>query len=326
MTFLSERSSKKKLIVKEFIKFVLGLKGIWRTLLCVYLFYRYFHQTSVCLLILSAINTFFRCIVSTAGCHRYFSHKSYKCHPIIAHIWAIGSLSNELGETIYWCLLHGKHHQECDGVKDLHSPMKLGFWSVQLRTFDDSFMSEVLSLVNDPQKMKRLKDKFDIDMRPYCDVQLNAAVILIESVIWVMLGYYFQYTYPLELWFWMNCLPRTYVFHGISLLNSACHLYGDRPYTGNNRPPYGECMATNIPIVAVFNLGDGWHNNHHAFSRSARCGLLWWEVDVTWYVLCMLAQVGLVWDIIVVDDVLRSHPRYQPLPVTSTRYKTIFKR
>jgi stearoyl-CoA desaturase (delta-9 desaturase) len=42
-------------------------------------------------------------------------------------------------------------------------------------------------------------------------------------------------------------------------------------------------------------MGEGWHNNHHAYQTSARQGFRWWEIDVTYYLLSLLSKVGIVW-------------------------------
>src|SRR5579863_7208829 len=44
-------------------------------------------------------------------------------------------------------------------------------------------------------------------------------------------------------------------------------------------------------------MGEGWHNNHHAYQSSARQGFRWWELDVTYYVHLALFWVGIVWDL-----------------------------
>lgn len=43
--------------------------------------------------------------------------------------------------------------------------------------------------------------------------------------------------------------------------------------------------------------GEGWHNNHHHYQSAANQGFRWWEIDVTYYVLRLLALFGLVWDV-----------------------------
>ena len=41
-------------------------------------------------------------------------------------------------------------------------------------------------------------------------------------------------------------------------------------------------------------MGEGWHNNHHRYPGAERQGFFWWEVDVTHYVLSVLAWLGVV--------------------------------
>jgi stearoyl-CoA desaturase (delta-9 desaturase) len=60
--------------------------------------------------------------------------------------------------------------------------------------------------------------------------------------------------------------------------------------------PAGD-LSTNCWWVAAVSFGEGWHNSHHAFPYSARHGLEWWELDPTWYLICILKAVGLVWDV-----------------------------
>ena len=64
--------------------------------------------------------------------------------------------------------------------------------------------------------------------------------------------------------------------------------------------------SRNSFILAVITMGEGWHNNHHYYPSSARQGFYWWEVDFTYYILRVLAWLGLVWD-------LRPVPRRVPV-------------
>lgn len=49
--------------------------------------------------------------------------------------------------------------------------------------------------------------------------------------------------------------------------------------------------------MALLAFGEGWHNNHHAFEFSARHGLEWWQLDMTWYVVRLLQALGLATDV-----------------------------
>jgi stearoyl-CoA desaturase (delta-9 desaturase) len=50
-------------------------------------------------------------------------------------------------------------------------------------------------------------------------------------------------------------------------------------------------------FLALFTMGEGWHNNHHAYQSSVRQGFRWWEYDPTYYILKMLSWLGVVWDL-----------------------------
>jgi fatty-acid desaturase len=52
-------------------------------------------------------------------------------------------------------------------------------------------------------------------------------------------------------------------------------------------------QSTNCWWVALISWGEGWHNNHHAFPFSARHGLRWFEVDLTWWHVRVLAFLRL---------------------------------
>jgi stearoyl-CoA desaturase (delta-9 desaturase) len=63
-------------------------------------------------------------------------------------------------------------------------------------------------------------------------------------------------------------------------------------------------------LLALFTMGEGWHNNHHACQSSARQGFRWWEMDVTYYVLVVLSRLGIVWDLKAPSEqVLRNEQR-----------------
>jgi len=86
--------------------------------------------------------------------------------------------------------------------------------------------------------------------------------------------------------FWSTVL----VYHGTFCINSLAHVSGRKRYvTGDD--------SRNNWLLAVFTMGEGWHNNHHAFQSSVRQGFRWWEIDPTFYILKALSWVGVVWDL-----------------------------
>lgn len=67
-------------------------------------------------------------------------------------------------------------------------------------------------------------------------------------------------------------------WHSTFLVNPMAHLWGNRRYPTRD-------SSRNDPLVALLTLGEGWHNNHHHMPTSARQGVRWWEIDVTYRVL-----------------------------------------
>ena len=89
---------------------------------------------------------------------------------------------------------------------------------------------------------------------------------------------------------WGGFVRVLLVHHITWSVNSVCHLWGTRAYKSHDE-------SRNNAIVGVLAFGEGWHNNHHAFPTSARHGLRWWQVDVSYAVIWVLSKLGLVWDI-----------------------------
>ncbi len=83
--------------------------------------------------------------------------------------------------------------------------------------------------------------------------------------------------------------------HTIFLVNSLAHLHGTRPYTPPGRE--GHDNSHNIWWLAPLTFGEGWHFNHHSFPSSAKVGLRWYELDLGWLFLRLLAVFGVVWDL-----------------------------
>jgi stearoyl-CoA desaturase (delta-9 desaturase) len=86
-------------------------------------------------------------------------------------------------------------------------------------------------------------------------------------------------------------LARVFLVHHVTWsVNSVCHLWGGRPYhTGDE--------SRNNFVFGVLAMAEGWHNNHHAFPTSARHGLRWWQLDMSYWFIRGLALLGLAWKI-----------------------------
>jgi stearoyl-CoA desaturase (delta-9 desaturase) len=89
---------------------------------------------------------------------------------------------------------------------------------------------------------------------------------------------------------WGGLVRVLLVHHVTWSVNSICHIWGTKPFDSHDE-------SRNNAIVGILALGEGWHNNHHAFPTSARHGLRWWELDISYMVIRALALVGLAKDV-----------------------------
>ncbi|HEX3727372.1 MAG TPA: acyl-CoA desaturase, partial [Pirellulales bacterium] len=90
---------------------------------------------------------------------------------------------------------------------------------------------------------------------------------------------------------WGIFLRVTLGLHATWLVNSATHMWGSRRFSTRDE-------SRNNWWVALLTGGEGWHNNHHAYQRMARQGHKWWEIDVTYWSICLLEKVGLAWNVV----------------------------
>ena len=86
-------------------------------------------------------------------------------------------------------------------------------------------------------------------------------------------------------------LVRVFLVHHVTWsINSVCHIWGTRPFRNHDE-------SRNNAIFGVLALGEGWHNNHHAFPTSARHGLGWWQLDLSYLIIWTMSKIGLARDV-----------------------------
>ena len=85
-------------------------------------------------------------------------------------------------------------------------------------------------------------------------------------------------------------LSTVVLWHSTFLINSLAHVWGSRRFETTD-------TSRNNFWLALLTMGEGWHNNHHRFAHLSRQGLYWWEIDASYYVLCLLEKLGIVWDL-----------------------------
>ncbi len=215
-----------------------------------------------------------RMFVVTAGYHRYFSHRSYKTSRAFQFVLALLAATAAQKGPLWWAAHHRAHHKYSDTPRDIHSVRQNGFWWAHVKW--------ILVGRFEPTDWDRIKD-----FAGYPELRLlNTWHLVPPAVLALVLGL------TLGAWgvVWGFLVSTTLLWHGTFLVNSLSHVWGTRPYATSDD-------SRNNFLIAIFTLGEGWHNNHHHYQRSERQGFLWWQIDISHMLLKALSWVGLVWDL-----------------------------
>lgn len=227
-----------------------------------------------------------RMVGITAFYHRYFAHKAFKAGRITQFVFAlIGSSATQRG-PLWWASHHRHHHYHSDTDEDVHSPQKGFFWSHMGWFLADKHFKTRLDLIPDFARFKELVilDRFDI-LVPLCCLSLMYFLGVILNYIFPELG-----TSGLQMLVWGYVISTIALLHATFCINSLAHRLGSRRFKTND-------TSRNNLVLALITFGEGWHNNHHQFPHSARQGIRWWEIDMSYYLIKIMEKIGLVWSV-----------------------------
>ena len=207
------------------------------------------------------------------GYHRLHTHRSYKLPRLLEYFLAVcGTLTLE-GGPIFWVATHRIHHQFSDKPGDPHSPNDGAWWS------HIGWLLVGESKHNNTKLMAKYapdlaKDRFYVVLNDYHWVPL----VVLGAVLFAIGG--------LPLMLWGTCLRIVVGLHATWFVNSASHMWGGRRFNTRDE-------SRNLWWVALMSFGEGWHNNHHAHPSSARHGLAWYELDLSWITISILKFFGI---------------------------------
>ena len=206
----------------------------------------------------------------TIGFHRLLTHKSFETsRPLKALLLIMGCMAWE-SNPIDWASTHIKHHAHSDQEDDPHSPL-VSLWHAHIGWLFEN-----------------------ADIEGYGSwLRKDPVVVWVDRSwwLWGLLGM----VIPFAIAGWSGLLwgglVRMCLTHHITWsVNSVCHTFGRRPY--NTRD-----ASRNNWLVGLLAFGEGWHNNHHAFPRSAFHGMEWWQFDLSAWLIRMLEASKLVWNV-----------------------------
>lgn len=227
----------------------------------------------------------------TIGFHRLYTHKAFQTYKPIAFLFGVmGSMSAQ-GPLMHWVAEHRRHHQHSDDQGDPHSPHGHGdtAWGMirgaihahmgwLFRQSSRNLASYVKDLKND-RAARTVSRQFFLWVIAGLVIPAILGGLLTMSWTGVALGF---------LW---GGLARMFLVHHVTWsINSVCHIWGWQPFESHDH-------SRNNPFMGILAMGEGWHNNHHAFPTSARHGLQFWQFDLSYYIIRGLQAIGLAWQV-----------------------------
>ena len=209
----------------------------------------------------------------TAGYHRYFSHRSYRMSRPVQFLMALGGATAAQKGPLWWAGHHRLHHRFSDTDRDVHSPRD-GFWW--------SHVGWILST-----RYKQTRPELVRDFAAYPELRVLDrfawAVPWAVGIVCLAVGGWGALLVGF-------ILSTVLLWHATFTVNSLAHVFGRRRFATSD-------TSRNSLLIALVTHGEGWHNNHHHLPASARQGFAWWEIDLSWYVLRVLAVLHVVRDL-----------------------------
>jgi stearoyl-CoA desaturase (delta-9 desaturase) len=227
----------------------------------------------------------------TVGFHRLFTHHAFETNRAVQFVFAVlGSMAVQ-GPLLEWVALHRRHHQHSDDAEDPHSPhhhgngvwgIVRGLWHAHLGWMFAAKPPDLQGYVKDLRQSILL-----CAVSALFPLWVVVGLLIPTAVGWLLIGT------PSGAWtgfVWGGLVRILFVHHVTWSINSVCHVWGRRPFSCHDE-------SRDNALFGVFGLGEGWHNTHHAFPTSARHGLRWWQIDVSYWVIRGLELIGLAWNV-----------------------------
>ncbi len=219
----------------------------------------------------------------TAGYHRYFSHRAFKTNRVFQFLLAWLAQSSLQKGVLWWAAHHRHHHRESDQEGDIHSPVQSGFWW--------SHVGWLLSKKYDATRFDSIRDFARFPELRFLNRFWALPFFALVAVLFAVGGF--------TAVVWGALIPTVFLWHGTFTINSLSHVFGSRRYLTTD-------LSRNNALLALITCGEGWHNNHHYHQNTANQGWFWWEIDLSYYALRVLAVFRIVKDLRLPDAATRN--------------------
>lgn len=223
------------------------------------------------LVLATLLSTHITIVAVTVFLHRSQAHRALDLHPVISHFFRFWLWLTTGMITKQWVAIHRKHHGKCETPEDPHSPQILGIrkvlWQgVELYQLEASNVATLEryghGTPNDwlERQIYARHDRLGVTLLLFLDLVLFGIAGL---TIWAVQ----------LLW-----IP----FWAAGVINGLGHYWGYRNYEPRD-------ASTNLSPIGLLIGGEELHNNHHAFPTSAKLSSKWWEFDIGWFYIQVLA-------------------------------------
>ena len=208
--------------------------------------------------------------------HRHQAHHALALHPVASHFFRFWLWLTTGMVTKEWAAIHRKHHAKCDTPEDPHSPQVLGInrvlWGGVFLYVKEAHRPETLERYGhgtpDDWLERNLYSRFQslgLILMGVVDIALFGLVpgllVVLTQIVWIP--------------FW-----------AAGVINGIGHFWGYRHWSTPD-------ASTNIFPIGILIGGEELHNNHHAYPTSAKLSCKWYEFDIGWLYIRLLAALRL---------------------------------
>ena len=228
------------------------------------------------LVVVTLVLTHITIVAVTVFLHRQQAHHALDLHPAVSHFFRLWLWLTTGMVTKEWAAVHRKHHAKCDTPEDPHSPQILGLnrvlWGGVFLYVEEANRPDTIERYGhgtpDDWLERNLYSKFT-------RLGLTAMGIIDIVLFGIVPGLLMLATQIAWIPFW-----------AAGVINGIGHYWGHRHWSTPD-------ASTNIVPWGILIGGEELHNNHHAYPTSAKLSNKWYEFDIGWLYISMLAQLGL---------------------------------
>jgi stearoyl-CoA desaturase (delta-9 desaturase) len=224
-----------------------------------------------------AVSHMLRAVGLTLCFHRYYAHRAFQMNRAVRFVWTFIATAAMQKGPLWWAGHHVNHHRFADRDGDPHSPSVSGIYYAHIGWF-----------LNDAKN-----DRLEPSNPVVRDFSTAPEIVWLEHYhavppLLLAVSMYLAGGFPWLVWGF--CLPTMTLAHATFAINTVNHMFGSRRFDTIDE-------SRNNVITALLAAGEGWHNNHHRYQRSARNGFYWYEIDLTWYTIRLMQALGLAWNV-----------------------------